>query len=497
MVLSLYQILEKLNIPYKVAMIDDENARCITGASCLKSGEMPVSEDILYLSCDSLTPPKTGKKYHFIFTGREDISDFSSFHSVTFVDSNVNIQDLLSEILDIIIQFNEWAQNIERGILKGASLEDTLQSCSLFLNNPIGIFDFQGNLMMRAGTIPESVEYDPWDYVIAHGHAPVENNTQLDLWSPKEKLPYYYRTENEYSKSERLLANIYLKDQIFGHIGMTDIVAPFTPGEYANVCYVQDFMNLAFANSGELALADGKTPWFLQQLVNGENVSPDVASYNFEKYNLSLNQHYLLWNFAHSGKDPKATRADALSIISYMLQTNLIFHCNGQILAIDIHTEHADESFLSSLGSILVENQLNASLSMEFSDLMELHHAFMQTAIAMEFAWDNKVVKFTDCFQAYIQQSLTSQQYQDGVYFPNLEKLYSHHSGYGAELIRCLQTYILCDFNVSATAKKLFIHRHTMLYRLEIIKNILQIDFSSLSDDERILLYLSCQKFKS
>ena len=55
------------------------------------------------------------------------------------------------------------------------------------------------------------------------------------------------------------------------------------------------------------------------------------------------------------------------------------------------------------------------------------------------------------------------------------------------ELCRTLETYLRLERNVVQTAKELFIHRSTFLYRLEKIKEILD----SRLDDPDELVYLS------
>lgn len=57
------------------------------------------------------------------------------------------------------------------------------------------------------------------------------------------------------------------------------------------------------------------------------------------------------------------------------------------------------------------------------------------------------------------------------------------------ELVRTLQTYYQCKFNSSEAAKLLYLHRNTMLNRIEKIKEILHTDLADM--EENMLLYLS------
>lgn len=55
-----------------------------------------------------------------------------------------------------------------------------------------------------------------------------------------------------------------------------------------------------------------------------------------------------------------------------------------------------------------------------------------------------------------------------------------------SELMLTLSTYLKCQGNITQTAKELFIHRNTMFYRLEQIKEIMHIDFDNQDDMYRI-----------
>jgi len=59
-------------------------------------------------------------------------------------------------------------------------------------------------------------------------------------------------------------------------------------------------------------------------------------------------------------------------------------------------------------------------------------------------------------------------------------------------LLETLQTYIISGCNISETAKKLYLHRHTITYRIKLISDLLEVDISSLDDKERFYIYFSC-----
>ena len=63
-----------------------------------------------------------------------------------------------------------------------------------------------------------------------------------------------------------------------------------------------------------------------------------------------------------------------------------------------------------------------------------------------------------------------------------------------SELLQTLTAFFACQFNAVQAAKELYIHRNTMLHRLEKIKEILHCDMTDM--DEIMSLYLGLCIFK-
>jgi DNA-binding PucR family transcriptional regulator len=60
------------------------------------------------------------------------------------------------------------------------------------------------------------------------------------------------------------------------------------------------------------------------------------------------------------------------------------------------------------------------------------------------------------------------------------------------ELVRCLYYYLLNGRNLVTIAKTLFVHRSTLIYRLEKLSGILNTDLKTLSPDQIGFYLLSC-----
>ena len=99
----------------------------------------------------------------------------------------------------------------------------------------------------------------------------------------------------------------------------------------------------------------------------------------------------------------------------------------------------------------------------------------------------------------YLVKTLFTSNEADGLMFPSMKNFQNIKKEYRQDLLICLKQYISSGLNLSATASNLFIHRHTVIYRIKKIEDLLNITFSKLSQSELGLLWLSCQRllFKS
>lgn len=61
-------------------------------------------------------------------------------------------------------------------------------------------------------------------------------------------------------------------------------------------------------------------------------------------------------------------------------------------------------------------------------------------------------------------------------------------------MVETLDYYFACNCNVSETAKALFIHRNTLIYRIDKIKSILGRDLKD--SEERLLLQLGLRVYQ-
>lgn len=88
------------------------------------------------------------------------------------------------------------------------------------------------------------------------------------------------------------------------------------------------------------------------------------------------------------------------------------------------------------------------------------------------------LINYFDDFASYhLIDAFENQQQLQTFYTTFLGALDAYDVNNGTELVKTLELYFLDNMNVSQAAKKMFIHRNTLIYRIEKIMQILKSDF--------------------
>jgi len=148
-------------------------------------------------------------------------------------------------------------------------------------------------------------------------------------------------------------------------------------------------------------------------------------------------------------------------------------------------------------------NDLAVGLSNSFGDLVEIRTYYQQAKDAIKFGTivsdaidDHNLYHF--CDYAYVQTLYLTSKTHGLMQFchPSLLKLMDYDREHGTELMETLFEYLQTAGNTTRAAAMLYLHKNTMLYRLNRIRSILGTDLSSGEDNfllmysYRILLYL-------
>lgn len=257
---------------------------------------------------------------------------------------------------------------------------------------------------------------------------------------------------------------------------------------------------------------------FFNELLSGKITNPENLHYLCELHGVNSQLHYtpmvLNLTFIHpqddhdlvlnKQKEDRAFRQSLQSIESFGTHNSILFHVFNQYrkIVVLMGTHPKDKVMtlddIRKLGHDLVNHLEETQSDVEFhlgigrlsSSLMAIHKSYNEARQALRIAGKSplksKVCHFEDfVVHHFLEVNIApGEMYQ--FFIDALGPLYDYDSKYKSGLIPTLETWINHHFNVAETARALFAHRNTVLYRMERIRTILQ---SDLKNADELLKY--------
>ena len=160
-----------------------------------------------------------------------------------------------------------------------------------------------------------------------------------------------------------------------------------------------------------------------------------------------------------------------------------------------VHGDAAETKALEDgLASMLSGLGTAAAVSDPFADLAQARGAYRQCLLVHDLAESESLsglVAFSAVSRNVLVSALEGRHAADQLVDSRVREL-ARRAAHPAETLVTLRTYLLCGCNAARAAKRLFMHRNTLDYRIARIEEALGCDLSALLEDEAERMILSC-----
>ncbi|HHX95190.1 MAG TPA: hypothetical protein GX691_05150 [Clostridia bacterium] len=162
------------------------------------------------------------------------------------------------------------------------------------------------------------------------------------------------------------------------------------------------------------------------------------------------------------------------------------------------------KEFANNLYKIISQDDSNIEVRIGIGKLrdsfLDIHKSFNEALHAIDMI--NKVgevpVAHYDDFTIYNLLELAGgEAYIKELYENTVKKLEEYDINKQGDLVATLEAYLACGKNVSVASRELFIHRNTLIYRLQKIEEILNIDLNNHEEILNLVLGLKARKLLS
>ncbi|MDN3017030.1 PucR family transcriptional regulator ligand-binding domain-containing protein [Paenibacillus sp. BSR1-1] len=185
------------------------------------------------------------------------------------------------------------------------------------------------------------------------------------------------------------------------------------------------------------------------------------------------------------------------------------FYRNNRIIILNGQNEHrppitvVEAKLYGSKIYDILKKQLNDTtlligIGRQYEKIHSLHKSFSEAneslRLMQKFDERGGISHFEDHSVYYFLDSNIKDIELEDFFMKHLGKIYEHDRLHGTSYLYTLENYFSNNLNTSETAKAMFLHRNTLIYRIEKIKEILKTDLKN--SEELLQIQLSLKIFR-
>jgi hypothetical protein len=476
-----------------------------------------IDPDYIYV----ISTEKTGKAFgkncpkHVIITGhipdrqgRQDLPGksglFEKTDTLIQIPHSTPVEAVIQTGNKLFASYDAWYNSLLMAVINRKPIDVFLNTAAQALDNPIVVFNNNLSAISSAGSITCPTEGTNWEivgipgFVLDNFYTPQELRKISSHIAQKSEQILVVNPKNDPAHSS-LGILIWIDDKLYGGIGTVDMNKPFTEGQKETFVIIAQILKLYFQNhSIYMQIAEDKSNW-LNSLLDGAEIPADIVSNYLYRYNWKPDDYFCIVTLTASAD----LKIPVISVLD-LKQINKLF----PDALVSVHEEYiviiircADKQPPHGKKKQLLEQFLDKDImpscgvSMVFNNFLHLSYYFTQSKFAAAQCRPSlspKICLYEDYQEDHVLQTLSLTADPRCFCHPGILSLWESGNELKRNMVQCLYYYFINGKNISAAADAVHIHRNTLIYRLNKVKEILNIDIKQPSAKQEFMYIISC-----
>lgn len=394
------------------------------------------------------------------------------------------------EIIQSVFDFyNEWYSNVQ-SVVNPEDYRQIIDASWLIFHNPIILLDADNKVLALSSQYAADDVNNEWRHLCQYGYSSVNYIRQLkNTYNIRDfyikNKPQLFTFGKELENSVTLSAAIYHKNLLCGRITILQHDREINQGDIQ----LLNFLLPILANTLKITLS--QAPDRTAQNVFLDLIKKKEIDMGKLEQRLLWQLKYMKWGeqdifqlaTVHIPEDEYSQ--DVLVLISNLIRKQvpeaMVFIVDYSI-AVMYDLLITERTYIQKkLQDILDANHLvmGVSLPMKIPHYLRLY--FEQTLYAVEYGHlyhpDKSIYCFYDYALDYMIENSSMEQLLCACH-PDIKALYEEDTQNKSERLLTLRAYLKNNCSLINTAKELFIHRNTLVYRINKIIHILHYDIN-------------------
>lgn len=404
-----------------------------------------------------------------------------------FIHEDCDIKQVYNAIQQVMEEFYTWRKRLRELNCNVNSMQRLISESYPYIRLEMFLLDKDYNYVALTE-----------NYIKKHGPIIGKKKLRMDALNDLLANPLYIAAK-EYdscflypSKGEEyiLCYNIKMGKKYMGRLLTDSNGKPYSQGDKKLVEYLGQFISNIFKNDFEEHVRKRERDIFyktIESILEGNSpgnkkISPILKE---QGWNIECQYEVIVFSLMDTDRNEFSKEYYRNYLEDRFLGSCVLRKFEQIILVVNLTLLHKSEKiFHNDLLEFLEETDCKAGKSNRFSDISLLTYHKKQAEMALVVGQKKndaeRIYKYEDLRYDCLFAEWTTDLLPDHLCSPILLQLKEYDKKEDTELYHTLFIFIKEQFNVTHAAEKLFIHRTTLLYRLERIKTITGIEsFSS------------------
>lgn len=393
----------------------------------------------------------------------------------------------VSQLLEPERRLQRRLQRMERACLSG-SLKELIRAAWLELENPVMIVD--SGFRTLAMEPEQGIGIDSWDRIL-RGETPQQHDlrqaeSHIERFSAQnitrpQILPY---TEPDGRNVRRLVAAVVSPDdgRNYGGLEVIELNRKFTQEDSILAQRLSELLRYHLIHAPVSEYHASPEERFLQELLFCEPNQQEIMQKKLQHFPALENSGPFYLALIPLSHVHKVTRTNQRALLLHEFPGSWLLQTEDAFLLLLSGSEDSGaiprpQLLLQAVGQRMGQTVI---LSMPFCSLLQLGTVWRfdqeAAASARELHCGAGCRSAAELYQDVFVRSITHSANMRPFIHPILYRLQEYDRAHSTALLHTLCVYLTQETNLHETARQLYIHRNTLVYRLQRIRTLLQLD---------------------
>ena len=425
----------------------------------------------------------------FAVLGSGDLSCFSDTCRILLIKGTLSFSEVFNQLQQTFEKYYTWSSQLQLALGNVNPLDEMLEASLNIFHNPVFAHDTNFYILSSPRHVDGMSEW-------VHDKRTERLIAPLSLIQDFKLDSEYQQTLTTkgaqiYSAEMRgyriLYMNLWVNGKYQGRLCVDELQTELLPGHFFALEYLGSFIELCIKrhNLFQISMGNDARQFFIDYL-SGSITELQTITDQIQYLNWNRHDRYLLLRMETQQQDDRMHSSIAtLGHIEAQIPEGLAFmYQQGIVVIVNLSFNHSSASdVISSLAIIIRESLFKIGVSSELQDFLHIPQGYTQAVAALRLGKKSQSMiwcyRFDDYLLEYILSQSSHQISPELLVSSRLNALINYDRENKTELYRTLQVYLEHERNSLQTAKTLFIHRSSLVYRLERIQKITKIDLDN------------------